>query len=331
MSILRNSLLYISFASVVSIASVASVLYFGFNPSIDFSGGTVYEIAYDQEIEHPNKLVKKIRTSFVGARVDVSENKEALISLTDTKQEHVDTLNTILKQSGEYSPVRLNTLSPSISSELVNKSITAVIVVILIIIAFIAYTFRGVSAPVASWKYGLVAIVALVHDTIIPIGIFAFLGSLFIDFQIDVLFITAILATLGYSVNDTIVVFDRVRENLSRAHKEHTVIRGEAFREIVGASLNASLRRSFFTSLTTLSVLIVLFIVGGPTTQTFALVLAVGVLAGTYSSLCVACPLLVWIERFSKDQTPSLQKKGENDDSGLPDDVQRFLQKQKST
>jgi len=155
--------------------------------------------------------------------------------------------------------------------------------------------FRKVSQPVSSWKYGLVAIIALAHDIIIPAGIFAFLGSRFIEFQIDVLFVMALLAILGFSVNDTIVVFDRIRENL-RMNREYRERR--EFDETVGDSLKQTYSRSLNTSITTLIVLVALYLIGGASTQQFALVLAIGVVAGTYSSIFLASPLLVSLERW---------------------------------
>ncbi|HIP34135.1 MAG TPA: hypothetical protein EYG89_05375 [Bacteroidia bacterium] len=169
------------------------------------------------------------------------------------------------------------------------------ILVSLVIILFIAYVFSGVSRPVNSYKYGLIAIIALIHDIIIPTGIFALLGSMFVGFQIDVLFITAILAILGYSVNDTIVVFDRVRENIKNAGKN---ISGKNFEKIVGDSINQVIRRSIFTSATTLIVIVFLYFMGGENTKPFALVLGIGVLAGTYSSIFIASPLLIYTEKF---------------------------------
>ena len=165
---------------------------------------------------------------------------------------------------------------------------------------FIAYVFGGVSRPVSSYKYGLIAIVALIHDITIPAGIFALLGSMNINFQIDVLFVTAILAILGYSVNDTIVVFDRVRENLKKAGKN---IKGKAFEEVVENSLQQTIKRSTFTSLTTLIVIAFLYFMGGENTKPFALVLGIGIIAGTYSSIFLASPLLVYVERFWKSNT----------------------------
>ena len=159
----------------------------------------------------------------------------------------------------------------------------------LAIIFFIAFVFRHVSAPVSSWKYGIIAIIALLHDIIVTIGLFAVLGAL-VGAEVDILFVMALLAILGYSVNDTIVVFDRVRENL-RTNLE--LNRKEDFELTVGKSLNQTYIRSINTSLTTFFVLITLFMLGPLATQNFALVLLTGVIAGTYSSICLATPLLV--------------------------------------
>lgn len=195
---------------------------------------------------------------------------------------------------------RVKTIGPSVSSELATKSLFAILFVSIVIVLFIAYVFGGVSKPVSSFKYGLVAIVALVHDIAVPTGIFAALGSLFVNYQIDVLFITALLAILGFSVNDTIVVFDRIRENLKVSKEKN--IKGEVFEKIVGKSLKQTITRSINTSLTTFIVLAALFFIGGETVKPFALVLMLGVLVGTYSSIFIASPLLVYIEKFQKDK-----------------------------
>ena len=169
------------------------------------------------------------------------------------------------------------------------KALLAFSIVVVAIVLFIAYVFRHVSKPVSSWKYGVISIIALLHDVIIPVGLFAILGSV-VGAEIDVLFIVALLTILGYSVNDTIVVFDRVRENL---RENQQLKRKEDFELTVGKSLNQTFARSINTSLTTTLVLLALFFFGGVATQNFALVLIMGIVAGTYSSLCLASPLLV--------------------------------------
>jgi len=172
--------------------------------------------------------------------------------------------------------------------------------VILGIVLFIAFAFRHVSMPISSWVYGGVAVVALVHDVIIPTGVYVALGHYFIDVQIDVLFVTAILTILGFSVHDTIVVFDRTRENLKlRTWKE--------FDETVGHSIEQTFTRSINTSFTVLLVVLALYFVGGETTKNFALTLAIGILAGTYSSIFLASPLLVSIEEWQKKRRLALE------------------------
>ena len=158
--------------------------------------------------------------------------------------------------------------------------------VILGIVLYITFAFRKVSEPISSWKYGLVAIAALVHDVLIPTGVFAVLGH-FLGYEVDTLFVTALLVILGFSVHDTIVVFDRVRENL-----RHSTGR-KPFDQIVGESVSQTFTRSINTSLTTLLALIVLYFFGGSTTEHFSLALIIGIAAGTYSSIFIGSPLLV--------------------------------------
>ena len=208
-----------------------------------------------------------------------------------TEDERQAILNTLSSGGDVVTEERFNSIGPTIGAELKSKAIVALIIVVVAIIFFIAYVFRGVSKPVSSWRYGFVAIVALVHDVLIAVGVFAILGQ-FGGVEIDILFVMAQLAILGFSVNDTIVVFDRVRENLklNQDNNNH-----EPFDDTVGKSLEQTFARSINTSITTLLVLVALFIFGGDSTRTFALALMIGVVAGTYSSIFLASPLLVEI------------------------------------
>ena len=167
------------------------------------------------------------------------------------------------------------------------------ITVLVGIILYIAWAFRKVSEPVSSWKYGVTAIIALAHDVIIPTGIFAVLGYV-LNVEMDILFVTALLTILGFSVNDTIVVFDRTRENLARDHHKHE------FDWIVNKSVNETIRRSIYTSLTTFVVLFSIFLYGGESIKYFVLALMIGVVVGTYSSIFLASPLLVAWESRSR-------------------------------
>jgi len=187
--------------------------------------------------------------------------------------------------------MRFESVGPSIGEELKRKSLYAMVIVLLVIIAYIAWSFRKVSKPVASWKYGLAAIVALFHDVLIVVGVFALLGR-FSGVEIDTSFVAAILTVLGYSVNDTIVVFDRIRENLPRSEED--------FAGTVNISLKQTIGRSINTSLTTLLVLLSILFFGGDTIKYFVLALVIGAVVGTYSSIFLASPLLVVWEKWQR-------------------------------
>ena len=215
-----------------------------------------------------------------------------MFRLTKDEKEKAN-LSSILSSNGlkQIDIKRFDSIGPVLGKEALRKSLVSIILVILAIVIFISYAFRKVSEPVSSWKYGVVAVIALIHDVIIPTGVFIFLGH-FLGYEIDTLFITAILVVLGFSVHDTIVVFDRVRENLQHAKAK------KPFSDIVGESIAQTFTRSINTSLTTLLALIVLYFVGGESTQHFALALIIGIIAGTYSSIFIGSPLLVTIERW---------------------------------
>lgn len=184
---------------------------------------------------------------------------------------------------------RFEAIGPAIGQELKSKSIWAILVVLLAIVAYIAWAFRKVSYPITSWKYGVVAIITLFHDILITLGIFIFLGK-YLGLEVNTPFVAALLTILGYSVNDTIVVFDRIRENLHKYEGE--------FEEIVDKSVRETVTRSINTSLTTELVLLAILIFGGTTISDFVLVLVIGILLGTYSSIFIASPLLVVWQKF---------------------------------
>jgi preprotein translocase subunit SecF len=282
-------------------------MFFGFNLSIDFKGGTIYEISYKENSPEINQVKEQVKESGLEiSTVQKIGEKDFVIKAEKFSDEIKAKLKESLTMNGKFSfeEKRVKTIGPSVSSELANKAMYAILFVSLMIIFFIRFVFKGVSHPVSSTKFGFVAVVALIHDIIIPTGIFAALGAFFVNYQIDVLFVTALLAILGFSVNDTIVVFDRIRENLKKSKDKK--IKGEKFEKIVGKSLNETITRSANTSLTTLFVLLSLFFVGGEVLEPFALVLILGVIFGTYSSIFLASPLLIFIERFQKE--PKIEK-----------------------
>lgn len=187
--------------------------------------------------------------------------------------------------------LRFDSVGPVIGQELKQKSITAMVIVLIAIVLYIAWTFRKVSKPVASWKYGITAIIALFHDVVITMGAFSILGKIY-SIEVNTAFVAAILTVVGYSVNDTIVVFDRIRENLPKSD--------DNFENTVNSSVNQTITRSLNTSITTLIVLLSILFFGGSTIRDFILALSIGVFIGTYSSIFLASPILVVWEKFTK-------------------------------
>jgi len=200
---------------------------------------------------------------------------------------------------GGVSQERFSAIGPTVGSELATNAVWGMIAVVVGIILFVTFAFRKVSEPISSWVYGSTAIFALVHDILLPAGVFAVLGAIR-GAQVDLLFVMALLAILGFSVNDTIVVFDRIRENLRDGYDG---IEEDSFADTVGISLEQTYARSINTSLTTLVVLAALYFLGGESTRLFSLTLLIGVIAGTYSSIFLASPLLVKVRQWQKSSS----------------------------
>ena len=273
---------------------------YGLNFGIDFKGGSLLEVSYES-VRPPLESTKAdLDTLDLGSYVltPVGDLNYVLKARDITPSEKTEILKVFSKSasaqgSGEMKEESFSSIGPVVGNQLKNKAFVAIVLVIICIVLFITFAFRKVSHPVASWKYGLAVIVALVHDVVIPTGVFVF----WVRFQggeIDLLFVTALLAILGYSVHDTIVVFDRVRENLKVG------ISKESFTETVGKSVTQTFGRSINTSLTIFLALAALYFLGGESTRDFAFVLLIGIITGTYSSIFVASPLLVTLEKLQK-------------------------------
>jgi len=277
--------------AIIIAASIASISIWGLKPGIDFKGGSILEISYTGVRPEQSQLEQVINPLSLNASIRETGEDGFIIRMRDISQEEKSGLDNALFSLGSSTQVRFDSVGPLLGIEAMKKSIASIVFVLIAIILFIAFAFRKVSQPVNSWKYGFIAILALAHDVIVPTGVFAALGH-FKGYEVDTLFVTALLVVLGFSIHDTIVVFDRVRENLGRAKAN------KPFEEIVGESINQTLTRSINTSLTTLLALVVLYLVGGETTQQFALALIIGITAGTYSSIFLGSPLLVTIEKW---------------------------------
>lgn len=300
---------YRNFFFIFSIVLVALSLFaffgWGLNFSIDYTGGTLAQYSYPAGRPAPEQVKADLAPLALGEyTLQPTGTNDYIIRSRFLSETDHQALKAALTEGGKIAPTEteFNSIGPVIGGELKQKALIAIVLVILCIVLFIAFAFRKVSEPVASWKYGIIAIIALVHDIAVPAGMFALLVH-FRGAQIDVLFTTALLACLGLSINDTIVVFDRIRENLRHRHSKET------FPEIVGKSLSQTYIRSFNTSFTVILALLSLFLFGGDTTKNFALTLLVGMIAGTYSSIFLASPLLVVINDMQEKKKMEMKKK----------------------
>lgn len=288
------------FSGILILASIVALLVWGLPLGIDFTGGSLLEVEFSG---------KRPGTKAIQESLAASGSENAVVQETKTqgviiRSGYIDepTHQEILTRLREFIPVaeggavaekRFDTIGPTLGRELRNRSLLALAFASLSIIAYIAWAFRKISQPVASWKYGVSAVLALLHDVIIPTGIFAVLGRLY-GVEADALFVTALLTIMAFSVHDTIVVFDRIRENL------RAVSRFASFEHAVDQSIRETIGRSVSTSFAILLALGAIFFFGGATTRLFASTLATGIFFGTYSSLFLASPLLVVWERLTR-------------------------------
>ena len=260
---------------------------------IDFTGGSSMEFQFESETT-PLLIKESINTGYsiglenpVNAVGQIAETGEGtfIVQAKDLTEEQLTNISTELTNDiGNFEMLRFTTIGPKVGETLKQKAFTALIIALIAIVLYIAYAFRKVPKRVSPWKFGIAAIAALTHDILITLGIFALLG-----FEINIFFITALLTIMGFSVHDTIVVFDRIRENLKKQNRDDT------FGDVADISLNQTLTRSINTSISTLFPLVALYIWGSESIQTFVFALLIGILVGTYSSIFIASPLLtIW-------------------------------------
>jgi len=299
MFIINHRKIFFTISTLLIIGSFFVAYSYGLNFGIDFKGGSILEISYEGDRPNTDEIKSQLNNLNLGSYIltPVGDGGFILKTKDIAPAEKTRILEIFSKNNQlQINEERFNSVGPTVGSELKNKAYVAIIIVIICIVLFITFAFRKVSFPVSSWKYGLATIIALVHDIIIPTGIYI-VWAYYRGGEIDLLFVTALLAILGYSVHDTIVVFDRVRENLRLNHDSRSE---EAFIETVGRSVTQTIGRSINTSLTIFLALIALYFVGGEATRNFAFILLVGVIAGTYSSIFIASPLLVTLEKLQK-------------------------------
>jgi len=294
--IIKYRKLWLIISGSMVVLSILALSIWGLRAGLDFTGGSLLEV----KMAGGQPTVTQVQNSLSGVGisslvVQPTGNNSVILRFQETSQEKhlavVDALSKMELAKGGMTEVRFESIGTSVGAELRSKSFWVMFLVLLVIILYISLAFNKVSKPVVSWKYGLIAIIALFHDIVITAGIFAILGHYF-AVEVNTPFVVALLTVLGYSVHDTIIVFDRTRENLPKSR--------DSFADTVNHSLNQTFVRSINTTLTVLLSLFAVLIFGGSSVRDFVLALMVGVFCGAYSSLFVASPLLVYFEQWQR-------------------------------
>lgn len=319
--IMQKRKIWFSVSLTLVVASLLSFFVWGLNLGIDFTGGSLLEVRFRENPPAVNEVEKALNSvNLKGLSIQPTDQNGIIFRFQDTDevkhQAVMKALRSLADRSSDAAPnegglqvegdgnveveiggavlseaveeLRYESVGPAIGQELKRNAIYSIMIILIAIIAYVAWAFRKVSRPVASWKYGLAAVTALFHDVIIVVGIFSVLGN-FYNIEVNTAFVAALLTVFGYSVADTIVVFDRIRENLPKSHED--------FAGTVNTSVNQTMRRSINTSLTTILTLLAIFLFGGDSIKFFALALLIGIAFGTYSSIFLASPLLIFFNR----------------------------------
>ncbi len=322
--IMKKKNVWFSISITLVVAAFVAFFGWGLNLGIDFTGGSLLEVKFNQTAPGIDQVEQALKDlDLKGLTLQPTDQSGLVLRFQNTEESKHQAIIAKLRElapgqtpavqanpvkvegagqaqvqvqaetaaAGGLEELRYESVGPSIGQELKRNAIYSIILIVIGIIIYVAWAFRKVSRPVASWKYGLAGVIALFHDVIIVTGIFAVLGKLY-GIEVNTPFVAALLTVFGYSIADTIVVFDRIRENLPKSH--------EGFEETINTSINQTLRRSINTSLTVMLTLLAVVLFGGASIKYFALALLVGIFFGTYSSIFLASPLLVLFERWKK-------------------------------
>jgi len=282
---LRYQKIYYLFSAILILAATVCLFSFGLNLGIEFTGGSIMEIEFKTEPLAEDQI-REILKEFGLEKVVIQSigEKGLILRMKEIDEKKHQQILKKFKEKADLEEQRFEMIGPIIGKELTKKTKIAILLALFAIVFYVALAFRRLKRPLSSWQYGLVSLICLFHDVFLPLGVFSLLGK-FYQVEITIPIIAALLAVLGYSINNTVVMYDRIRENLFRKV-------GISYAETVEKSINQNLWRCINTSLTTLLVLFFIFFLGGQTLKYFALALILGISAGTYSSIFLACPLL---------------------------------------
>lgn len=283
-------------SALIMVPGIIALIVWKLPLGLDFKGGALMEVSFTERSVNEQELRERIKSYPEARGAVVSKIESEIYSikvLPITESEHKEIITKLNTDFGQTTETQFQSVGPSVSRDLTVKAIRAIVMAAVLIILYLAYAFRAVAFPVSSWRFGVVAVVALLHDLVITVGVFAILAHFF-KFEVDSTFITALLTVMGFSVHDTIVVFDRIRENLIKNRASSSL----EFETVADQSLGETLNRSLATSLTVIMTLTALTILGGESVRAFVVTLLVGIFVGTYSSIFTATPLLVlWQQR----------------------------------
>jgi preprotein translocase subunit SecF len=316
MNIIGHRNIFLGISSILVLVSIVAIAVFGLRLGIDFVGGTLWQLRITRtDADFTRTNAEEIKNFFevdLGIKnigVFSAENQSFLIRLPHlTEEKHQKYLSELkdkfglresassLRESAPVEELRFDTIGPAIGKELKQKALLAIVMVLFGISLYVTFAFRKVSYPVKSWKYGIITLITLFHDVIIPVGLFATLGYL-MGVEVDINFVVAVLVVMGFSVHDTIVVFDRIRENLLNSRQKIDFL---SLGQIINSSVNQTMARSINTSMTLILVLLAMFLLGPTSLEYFVLTMLVGVTVGTYSSIFVASPLLLLISGLKR-------------------------------
>ena len=286
---LKYSKIYFIFSGILVIGSLACLLLFGLKFGIDFLGGSILEVDFENRPENSVIEEKLEGLNLEEIIIQPIGEQGVILRLKNIDEVSHQAILKNLEDISKLKELRFENIGPTIGKELRQKTIILVIVSLVALLIYIAISFRKVSRPVSNWMYGVVSIVTLTFDVLIPIAAFALLGK-FYNIQFSISIVTALLTILGYTINDKVIIFDRIRENLLRSRESN-------FEGLVNKSLNETLWRSLSTGTCTLLVLFFIFFFGGETLKYFALTLIIGIVIGTASSIFLASPMLVaWLK-----------------------------------
>ena len=295
---IKYSKIYYLFSGILIIGAITSLVVFGLKFGIEFTGGSTMEVNFTEARPNNQEISEQLSSFDIGDVIvqPIGDNGVILKFKGVDETIHQQILSKIneLSKAEERS---FQYIGPSVGQELKNKTLIAIILALLAITLYIAFAFRKVSRPISSWKYGITSLIALFHDILIPLGAFSILGK-FYNAEITIPIVAALLTIIGFSVHDTIVIFDRIRENILKKGTSQ-------FSETVDWSLNQTIGRSISTVVTVLLMMVFLFFFGGETLKWFSLALIIGIREGVYSSIFIAGPLLVTWSRWQSNRGSS--------------------------